>query len=346
MRRCTTRGTKWKNLLEASVTVRFNVSVYWSEPHNTNQAAKMAKVPNDELFLEMEETEGLVSSPDPFAEKNEPSSSSPLTSSSKYWIVGLVMVILFAGGAQTFAVSSRRPASGLSGDNSTETTTTTSSSDVQSRLVSKEGDKWKPLGEEDDFGAGHYGPKDQIVRLERPLTQNQRDALTKEWGKWSFVDKQASTRPEPSFMDDFPNRDVPSDKFPSKAWQKDPVYLKDFLDEGLALVDRAMEAIMSEYGCGKKDKPNDDFETREKTTFGLQMVDMATFKGTGKVLPRNGGWTDQKSFDGLVRRVLHAIMTQDTFTLILSGHSAAAGHGYVQSLWIDGLRVFLYCFSL
>ena len=43
----------------------------------------------------------------------------------------------------------------------------------------------------------------------------------------------------------------------------------------------------------------------------------------------NGGWTTQRSFDGLVKRLLHAIMTNSDFTVALAGHSAAAGHGYV-----------------
>ena len=30
----------------------------------------------------------------------------------------------------------------------------------------------------------------------------------------------------------------------------------------------------------------------------------------------NGGWTTKRSFDGLVRRLLHAMMTQDTFTVV------------------------------
>ena len=30
----------------------------------------------------------------------------------------------------------------------------------------------------------------------------------------------------------------------------------------------------------------------------------------------NGGWTTKRSFQGLVRRLLHAIMTQDTFTVV------------------------------
>jgi hypothetical protein len=30
----------------------------------------------------------------------------------------------------------------------------------------------------------------------------------------------------------------------------------------------------------------------------------------------NGGWSTKRSFDGLVRRLLHAMMTQDTFTVV------------------------------
>jgi hypothetical protein len=41
----------------------------------------------------------------------------------------------------------------------------------------------------------------------------------------------------------------------------------------------------------------------------------------------DGGWTTKRSFDGLVRRLLHAMMTQDTFTVVLGGHSAAEGQG-------------------
>ena len=45
----------------------------------------------------------------------------------------------------------------------------------------------------------------------------------------------------------------------------------------------------------------------------------------------NGGWTTTRSFKGLVRRLLHAMMTQDTFTVVLGGHSAAVGQGYVDN---------------
>ena len=66
--------------------------------------------------------------------------------------------------------------------------------------------------------------------------------------------------------------------------------------------------------------------------FHWDKIDLATaddapepFKKKGN--RGNGGWTTKRSFEGLVRRLLHAIMTSGTFTVVLAGHSAAAGHG-------------------
>lgn len=63
----------------------------------------------------------------------------------------------------------------------------------------------------------------------------------------------------------------------------------------------------------------------EKIDLSKEELPPATFtkRGTRGI----GGWTTKRSFDGLVRRLLHAIMTNDTFTVVLAGHSAAAGHG-------------------
>jgi hypothetical protein len=40
-----------------------------------------------------------------------------------------------------------------------------------------------------------------------------------------------------------------------------------------------------------------------------------------------GGWTTQQSWDGLKRRLLHSIVTEDSFVFAMGGHSSAAGHG-------------------
>jgi hypothetical protein len=179
----------------------------------------------------------------------------------------------------------------------------------------------------DDGGASFYPERSQEVRVDPPLTPEKEAELTKEWGKWEFVDPKAGSRPKDDYCGAFPNRDIPRDKFPANAWQTDKDYLKGFLEESLKLVDRGMEAILAEYGKGKKDMPNDDFGTRSKM-FQLRLLNFtAGDRPQGKGSPENGGEMTMRSFDGLVRRVLHAVMTGDTFGVILGGHSAAAGHG-------------------
>lgn len=40
-----------------------------------------------------------------------------------------------------------------------------------------------------------------------------------------------------------------------------------------------------------------------------------------------GGWTTKQSFTSLARRLLHAMITKDTFTVVMGGDSSAAGYG-------------------
>merc|ERR1719491_1213110 len=63
--------------------------------------------------------------------------------------------------------------------------------------------------------------------------------------------------------------------------------------------------------------------SREDLSFSVQPPEKYRKRGDRG----NGGWTTKRSFDGLVRRLLHAMMTQDTFTVVMGGHSAAAGQG-------------------
>ena len=149
------------------------------------------------------------------------------------------------------------------------------------------------------------------------------DELAKEYGSWTFVDPKAADRPSNDFYDQFPNRDVPRDKFPDTAWQVDKDYLKDFLPQAIALVERAMEAILAEYGWSPKEKSGMSLEERS-VKFEVTLSEEGTewWHGTS-----NGGPMPEKAFKGLKRRLLHSIMSQDRFTFAMAGHSSAAGHG-------------------
>lgn len=165
-----------------------------------------------------------------------------------------------------------------------------------------------------------YVPRAQPVK---PIVTQQ---LASTMGSWNFVDSKANQRPTKDFYADYPNRDVPLDKFPPEAWQTDAEYLKNFLPEAIALVERAMEAILAEYGQSPKEQPGKSFEERSDM-FQVDIVDLAQDNPWNAKIYTNAGWLSQQAHEGLKRRLLHAIMTEDTFRFVMAGHSAAAGHG-------------------
>ncbi len=173
-----------------------------------------------------------------------------------------------------------------------------------------------------DFAIRYRGPK---------LNDTAKEALTQQWGKWSvWKDKKA---PRPALpCSSFDHCDVPQTKFPRNAWQTDAEFLEPFLHQAQELITRAQEAILAEYGQSKFDMPGKSFAERS-ANFQLDVIHLGD-DGSKSHPPDakmsnidNGGWTTPRSFQGLVRRLLHAIVTQDTFTYALGGHSVAAGHG-------------------
>jgi hypothetical protein len=170
-------------------------------------------------------------------------------------------------------------------------------------------------------------------RRGQPMSDADRQAMASKWGSWTLVDTKE--RPKHDFYKDFPNRDVPRDQFPSNAWQVDKDHLAKFLPESLALVLRAQDAILAEYG-----KTEGTFEERSQMFQVEQIIkeDLATATGdleatgkrgrvTGRPSTFQGGWTTPTGWEGLKRRMLHAVMTEDNFVFAMGGHSAAAGHG-------------------
>lgn len=167
-------------------------------------------------------------------------------------------------------------------------------------------------------------------RRGQPMEDSARQAMEDKWGTWTLVD--STNRPMDDFYAKYPTRDVPRQQFPSNAWQTDTGYLAEFLPEALKLVERAQEAILAEYG-----QTEGSFEDRSEM---FAMETFGTLEGTGPYIitkgeagwrkdssGERGGWTTTQSFHGLKRRLLHAVMTEDSFIVALGGHSAAAGHG-------------------
>jgi len=174
------------------------------------------------------------------------------------------------------------------------------------------------------------------------LTEEEKDAMIEKWGKWHFWDGEPETRPTEDYMAPFPNRDCPYDEFPETAWQADAVYVNHMLDSAGELVARAKEAIYTEYGYGPRDELDHDQLKTRMDMFKLSLIDLDDDSAvpTSTSLTQ-GGWTTKRSLKGLVRRLLHAMMTNDTFTIVLGGHSAAAGHGnhFLQSYMMQLYKV-------
>eukprot|EP00934_Nitzschia_sp_Nitz4_P003294 Nitzschia sp. Nitz4//scaffold75_size92586//3848//6839//NITZ4_004837-RA/size92586-augustus-gene-0.86-mRNA-1//-1//CDS//3329557651//3284//frame0 len=155
--------------------------------------------------------------------------------------------------------------------------------------------------------------------------------LAEQWGKWHFFDGDELDRPMDDFLAKYPNRDCPAEEFPDTAWQVDAVYVNHYLDSAGELVSRAMEAILAEYGHPKEGATPEELVDRLKQ-FHWDIVNITSDKEAPEQFRKrgsrgNGGWTTQRSQDGLVRRLLHAMMTSDKFTVVLGGHSAASGAG-------------------
>jgi hypothetical protein len=110
------------------------------------------------------------------------------------------------------------------------------------------------------------------------------------------------------------------------------------------MISRAMEAIFTEYGKGKPLAP-EKLAERVKM-FHLEKLDLAKMTKPPPMFDEGGnreigGWTTERSNEGLVRRLLHAMLTEDSFTIVLAGHSAAQGQGnhFRQSYMMQAYKI-------
>lgn len=201
----------------------------------------------------------------------------------------------------------------------------------------KDDDKKTEAEQNDDDDNGNpfgYSNTATILPLvDHPLLEDSdatKNALIEKYGKWHFWDGDEDNRPAEDYCGKFPNRDIPGDEFPDEAWQADAVYVNHILNDADQLIARTMEAIFVEYGHGKPLDP--DGMAERMRMFHWSREDVSSMDGPPEKYAKkgdqgNGGWTTRRSFNGLVRRLLHAMMTQDTFTVVMGGHSAAAGLG-------------------
>jgi hypothetical protein len=178
------------------------------------------------------------------------------------------------------------------------------------------------------------------------LDEEQLDFLVKmnrtkeKYGTWDLVDpyfdNHGTKRPEIDLVA-YENRDAPQEAFLDFAWQADQEYVSMFVVEAKKLIMRAKEAIYEQYGHPSKD-PNGEFYSDEilkerNSMFGIitggyTVNDLGEAVGaeTNEKIP-GIAYLGKNAWDGLQRKLLHAMITKDDFFVVLVGDGNAAGHG-------------------
>ena len=166
--------------------------------------------------------------------------------------------------------------------------------------------------------------EDQQARFLTKMEQ-----VRKEWGAWSDIEDDVA-RPAADFTE-VHYRDLPNDDLPPDSWQADAEYVGKFIPEARALIDRVTEGIYAEYGSPLKQKdgtllsPEAKKERNEK--FQVHVVEPNGGENLSPKFDKGIAWLTKPAMDGLVRKLLHSLITNDEFYVVLGGHSAAAGHG-------------------
>ncbi|KAL3797297.1 hypothetical protein ACHAWO_009070 [Cyclotella atomus] len=194
--------------------------------------------------------------------------------------------------------------------------------------------------------------KPQINDPLAQLTLEQRHKLlTRIYGYWGFYDGDAENRPQEPYMtveQAGAYLDMKGDDFPEDSWQVDAVYVNHFLDAATKLVRRGQEAIFATYNghgivnvsveeldgdvYGEVENP-DARSAKRLDMFHLYEVDLSTVTNAKELdesspsWQHKGGWTTSRSMDGLERRLLHAMMTNSNFTVVVTGSWQSMGYG-------------------
>ena len=177
--------------------------------------------------------------------------------------------------------------------------------------------------------------------------EQRRSGLEATFGRWHFWDGEEDIRPSKSdYAADYTYRDIPGEFFSDDAWQADAVFINHILNDGDKMVARTLEALFTEYGRGKPLPPEGYAQRTEM--FRMEQINLASATSppddyvpkTGK--RSKGGWSTSRSLSGLTRRLLHAMMTNDEFVVVLGGDAASAGHGnhFRQSYLMHFHRIF------
>lgn len=171
--------------------------------------------------------------------------------------------------------------------------------------------------EKSPFASHLYVSPDDDLNERQTKFAERMGRVKEDFGVWNNPHYEGAFSVKDTFFEEYFYRDVPMEDFPDWAWQKDKDYIQHFLNEASALVEATKEGIMQEY---HHPNPNDE----EKEFFGVIIGDhdfvdgQATHKETQKRVP-GVAFLPEKTWDGLIRKLLHALVTSDHFYVAVVG---------------------------
>jgi hypothetical protein len=236
------------------------------------------------------------------------------------------------------AINSIQDVKAFSDNSNVGKTTANNGGDASPNELETESDEFPEIPENTASFADKMTNRHMYKRRGQPMSEEDEKEMIEKWGSWTLVDDKK--RPTEDYYAAYPNRDIPRNEFPTNAWQTDSKYLQKFLPEAIKLIERTQEAILAEYG-----HTEGSWEERTEM-FELEMFESLE-RSSSYIIQKpewrkdmegeRGGWSTFKSMEGLKRRLLHAIMTEDTFIVAMGGHSSAAGHGnnFIQSYTVQ-----------
>lgn len=187
------------------------------------------------------------------------------------------------------------------------------------------------LGSMDNVNTRNSNLNTNINKVQSADTISSEDSqkkLDQNLGKRIFHNSNEEKMPNEDYCAKYLNRDIPSNEFPANAWQTDGDYVNNFLDSARQLIKIARTAIYEEYGHDVPEN-NEAHDIFQMHVFDEIYGSQNNLRGT----LGTGGWTTHSSNKNLQKRLLHAMLTNDKFTVVLGGDSNAAGYGnhFLQS---------------
>lgn len=147
-----------------------------------------------------------------------------------------------------------------------------------------------------------YSRPQNEIEEEQKLFLEKMKLVRDKYGAWSFRDDKP-VRPLANFnLVEY--KDMKNEDFPPGAWQLDETYVRNLIKEAKSLIGRVREGVYAEYGWASEGLTEEQkVEREDKWAIHVAEND-----------PKSGiGWMNPLGFDMLVRKLLHAMITNDEF---------------------------------